>query len=146
MSSDERASQQRSDDDLLPSNRQEEQNDEEYTIAPPAGKSREEIYVSLTKRDFSLESLSPPAPEGQPPTLRFQFTVVHLLAIMTFASVGLAGARWLPWNILTFFIFSVLLLGLFALFQSDLEDGFTRLVLLGILTIVVAAMVAVKLI
>ena len=142
MSLDERMSRVQPGEDNL---RKHEEKD--YALAPPTGKSREEMYASLLEPNkYLLEATDPPKPsskESQKP-FRFQFSVAHMLIIMSFAAVGLAGARWMPWRILVFVVFLVVLAGLWAAAQADLDDRFTRLILLGMITIVVAAMVAAK--
>ena len=80
--------------------------DEDYQLAPPEGKSSDEILVSLLDPELLERAKNPPPlAETQPRgPIKLQFTLWQLLAILTFASVGLAGARVLPSGVFSFLV------------------------------------------
>ncbi len=81
------------------------------SLAPLFGPSREIIAARLTPR---LQSDSPDASAPAAPLKYYQWTLKELGVITVFASVGLAGASWMPAAIFAGLIGVVTILAIFC--------------------------------
>lgn len=64
----------------------------ELVVAPPDGKTPDEVTAELG----GLPDRLLPAPEETPRRSALSFSLFELFAAMTFVSIALAGASWLP--------------------------------------------------
>ena len=117
---------------------------EEYTLAPPHAKSPDEILVSMLDPELVKRAKNPPplqesASKGR---MKLQFSLRQMLIIITFASVGLAGAKILPQGVFVFLVGCLVVVLLFALSQLDIEEPVFRWVFVGIVTVYVTAALA----
>lgn len=117
---------------------------EEYTLAPPHAKSPDEVLVSMLDPDLVERAKNPPPlkESRNKDRIKLQFSLRQMLAIVTFASVGLAGTQILPWGVFAFLVGVFVLVLLFALSQFDIEDPVSRWVFVGVVTVYVTAALA----
>ena len=116
--------------------------DVEYQLAPPVGKSREEIMLSEVRPELLRLATALPPPPKPKSQIQIQFSLRQLLALTTFASIGLATARWMPSK---FFIFfgGMIILGLIGWsWKQNANEPIARLTLWGSVTVYFAAIVA----
>ena len=117
---------------------------EEYTLAPPHAKSPDEILVSMLDPEL-VKRAKNPSPLQESTTkdrMKLQFSLRQMMIIITFAAMGLAGAKILPNGVFVFLVGCLVMVLLFALSQLDIEDSVSRWVFLGVVTVCVAAALA----
>ena len=119
--------------------------DFEYDLAPPNCKSRDEMQAEFIDPDLLELATNPPefAPVEDKP--RFQFSLWQVLLFMTFASIGLAAARWLPHHLFTFLAGLGVLWSLWFASRDTVEDPTTRAVLVGAVTVYIALLAGIRL-
>ena len=124
------------------------EDEEDYKLAPISSRSRGEVYSSLIDpATYTVVPEFDDEDEGRAvkkPDLRIQFSLWHLFGIMTFASIGLAGARIFSPPLFAFFTGITVLVGLWYASKADEDNAAPRMILLGTLSAYVAALIAVR--
>ena len=113
----------------------------DYTVAPPTGPSKDEIEGLLVDPAL-IEQARHGFPIEPPRSQSFQFSMLELLTIVTFAAVGLAGARWLPSGTFAGLAGAFAVLSFVILKVVKPEDSIVRLAWLALTTMYVLAAVA----